>query len=273
MTSISSAPWATASLAAATLERMPSAPKGNPTTVHTLTSESASRRPASDTQCGSTQTAAKCSRPPRRRAARCRAAWRWAAGGCDRWSWRVLQRAPGSLVLSCAGRADRASHAPEYIRATCPATARAPRTEAECAPAPRRPGGAGATSGRRLGRRLASQQVVDVAVVAPPVLAHLHAQRQKTRAPSTDSISWRAPLPMALTTRRPCRSGSPSAIRARRPGRPRSRPASRRALGQRLHLDGDRVRHLLAGDAQRLLADELGDDDSRGWSETSPPGK
>ncbi len=59
MTSISSAPLATASLAAATLERTPSAPKGNPTTVQTLTSESVSSRPASRTQWGSTQTAAK----------------------------------------------------------------------------------------------------------------------------------------------------------------------------------------------------------------------
>ena len=53
---------------------------------------------------------------------------------------------------------------------------------------------------------------------------------------------------------RPCRRGSASATPSRR-----GRPRARRLSLDLLDLDGDRVRHLLLRQPQRLLADELGD--------------
>ena len=99
------------------------------------------------------------------------------------------------------------------------------------------------------------------ALVAAPALAHPHAAGRGGRwRPEQRSISLRAAVPIASHhPARPCRPGSPSATRSRPTRAARTIEQAVLALLDLVDLDLHRVRHLLAGAQQHLLAHQLGE--------------
>ena len=91
-------------------------------------------------------------------------------------------------------------------------------------------------------------------LVAAPLRPHLHLQLEEDRvAEQVLDLRPRARADLPAPSSRPCRRGSASATRSRR------RRRADDLLVDLLDLDRDRVRHLLARQLERLLADELGD--------------